>query len=169
MINILSIEQKSWIYDYLPNGEKTLVITSCCKKKNDSELKLKASERYKGQMFKATKTFAKNNQYHLLIISAKYGLLKPDDKINNYNLRIQNKNQAFKLRSKVVPILRIIIEEENYSRVIVIMGKLYQAVIENLFDDRFIILESKNGIFDYLKKLSKLNNLSNFFIEKYIK
>lgn len=160
MINILSIEQKSWIYDYLPDGQKTLVITSCCKKKNEVNLKLKASERYIGQMFRATKNFADNNQYDLLIISAKYGLLKPEDKIDNYNMKIQNKKEALGLRSKVVPKLQKIIENENYSRIIIILGKIYRFIIENLFDERFIILESRNGIFDYLKKLGELNRIS---------
>lgn len=160
MILILSIEQKSWISDYLPDGQKTLVITSCCKKKNEVNLKLKASERYIGQMFRATKTFADNNQYALLIISAKYGLLNPEDKIDNYNKKIQNKREALELRSKVVPKLQKIIENEKYSRIIIVLGKLYRSIIENLFDERFIILESKNGIFDYLKKLGELNRIS---------
>ena len=160
MIFILSIEQKPWISEYLPDGQKTLVITSCCKKKNEVNLKLKASERYIGQMFRATKNFADNNQYALLIISAKYGLLKPEDKIDNYNKKIQNKREALELRSKVVPKLQKIIENENYSRIIIVLGKLYRFIIENLFDERFIILESRNGIFDYLKKLGELNRIS---------
>lgn len=163
MINIINIEQESWIYDYLPNGEKTLIITSCSKKKNEIKTILKASERYIGQMFKATKKFAETNQYDLLIISAKYGLLKPESKIDNYNKRIQNKTQAIDLRAGVNPKLQEIIEREKYARIIIIMGKMYRFIIENLIDERFIILQSKNGIFDYLKKLSKLNNISESF------
>lgn len=163
MINIINIEQESWIYDYLPNGEKTLIITSCSKKKNEIKSILKASERYIGQMFKATKKFAEINQYDLLIISAKYGLLKPESKIDNYNKRIQNKTQAIDLRAEVNLKLQEIIERERYSRIIIIMGKMYRFIIENLIDERFIILQSKNGIFDYLKKLSKLNNISESF------
>jgi len=57
--------------------------------------------------------------------------------------------------------LKQILEKEKYKRVIVIMGKQYREVIEDLYDEKFIILESKNGYFDYLSKLKLLNDISN--------
>ncbi len=159
LLYILSVENKSWIADFLPDNKKTLVITSCSKKKVISEGKIKSIIRYNGQMFNMTKTFVKKNNYDLLIISAKYGLLKSEDKIENYELRLENQKQAIQLKAKVLPLLKTILKKEKYERIIVIMGRLYRTVIEDILDERFIFLESKNGIFDYLSKLSLLNNL----------
>jgi len=156
LLYILSIKNQNWFSEYLPDGKKTLVITSCSKRKDQSAGKIESIKRYTGQMFKMTKKFAENNNYNLLIISAKYGLLKPKDKIENYNLRLENEKQAIQLRQKVIPKLREILEKEKYERIIVIMGNLYKIVIEDLIDDRFVFLESKNGFFDYLSKLKTL-------------
>ena len=154
---MLSIKKLSWMTEFLPNGKNTLVITSCSKKKNSSEKLIKSSDRYIGQMFNATKRFSEDNDYDLLIISAKYGLLRSEEKITNYDQRLTTKKQAIDLRPCVLPKLKKIISENNYSRIIIIMGKLYRYILEELYDFRFIILESTNGIFDYLKKLSELN------------
>lgn len=143
--------------NFMPNQNKTLVITSCSKKKDQSVGKMKSAERYCGQLFNLTQKFANKKNYDLLIISAKYGLLKPDDPIENYDIRFQNQKEAIQLRPKVIPQLKEILKEENYERIIIIMGKLYRKVIEDLVDKRFVFLESKNGIFDYLKKMSQLN------------
>jgi cytoplasmic iron level regulating protein YaaA (DUF328/UPF0246 family) len=143
--------------DFLPNQKKTLIITSCSKKKDQSRGEMKSAKRYCGQFFNLTQQFAYKNDYDLLIISAKYGLLRPDDMIENYDLRLNNQKEALQLRSKVIPQLKEIIKEENYDRIIIIMGKLYKKVIEDLVDERFVFLESKNGIFDYIRKMSQLN------------
>ena len=160
MLFILSIEGQSWTNEFLPNNRKTLVLTSCSKKKDITKGKLESSKRYIGQMFNMTKQFVNNNNYDLLIISAKYGLLKPDEKIENYELRLQNQKQSIQLRPKVVPKLKKILEKEHYDRIIIIMGKIYRTVIEELIDEKFIFLESKNGIFDYLSKLKILNDFA---------
>ena len=160
LLFILSIEGQSWTNEFLPNNRKTLVLTSCSKKKDITKGKLESSKRYIGQMFNMTKQFVNNNNYDLLIISAKYGLLKPDEKIENYELRLQNQKQSIQLRPKVVPKLKKILEKEHYDRIIIIMGKIYRTVIEELIDEKFIFLESKNGIFDYLSKLKILNDFA---------
>lgn len=128
--------------------------------KNPAIGKIKSIDRYTGQIFNLTKNFIKKNKYDLLIISAKYGLLKPEDKIENYNYRLKNEKEAITLRIKVLDKLRNIIDDEKYDRIIVIMGKLYRVVIEEIIDERFIILESSNGFFDYIKKLSQLVKIS---------
>ncbi|GAG03681.1 unnamed protein product, partial [marine sediment metagenome] len=68
--------------------------------------------------------------------------------------------QSILLRPKVVPKLKRILEKEKYNRIIIIMGKLYQTVIEDLINEKFVFLESKNGIFDYLSKLKVLNDFA---------
>lgn len=157
LLYILNIKKNDWTQDFLPDGRKTLIITSCSKKKEKSNQKIESQKRYIGQIFNHTKNFANKNNYDLLIISAKHGLLHPEDKIYNYNRRLLNKKESLKLKPKVVPKLKKILKQENYKRIILIMGKLYRNIIEDLYDNRFVILESKNGIFDYLSKLKTLN------------
>ncbi len=156
LLFILTVKDHDWMADFIPNQKKTLVITSCSKKKDQSRGRMKSAARYCGQLFNLTHKFTSNNDYELLIISAKYGLLKPDDLIENYDLRLQNQKEALQLKPKVIPQLKKILKEEDYERIIIIMGKLYRKVIEDLVDERFVFLESKNGIFDYMKKMSQL-------------
>ncbi|MHA1285123.1 MAG: DUF6884 domain-containing protein [Promethearchaeota archaeon] len=89
-----------WIKDFLPNGKKTLVITSCSSRKKHTTKKIDCYERYNGQLFNMIKKFVEKNQYDLLILSAKYGLLKPKDKINYYNKKIRNKEDIILLKKK---------------------------------------------------------------------
>jgi len=147
---------------FLPDGKKTLVITSCSKTKKKIRKKIKAIERYKGQMFCMTVKFANQNNYDILILSAKYGVLKPNDKIGYYNKQINNQNDIFNLKPKVITKLSKIIENENYEKIIIIMGEKYRSLITELIDDRYLIMESKNGLFDYFSKLKKLFDLNDF-------
>jgi len=159
LLYILKIKKNDWIQNFLPDGKKTIIITSCSKKKDTSKKKIESYKRYTGQIFNLTTKFAEDNNYDLLIISAKYGLLHPEEKIYKYDQKLQNEKQVLELKPKVIPKLKKILKQESYERIIVIMGELYRKIIEEIYDDRFIVLESKNGLFDYLKKLKILNEI----------
>jgi len=104
---------------------RTLVITSCSKEKLDHPAP--AKDLYVGTLFRLVRQYAERNQYDLRIISAKYGLVTPDQKLEPYDLQIQNTGDVDRVQKLALPELHKIWGE--YGRVVVIMGKQYRKVI----------------------------------------
>lgn len=74
---------------------KRIVLISCTKSKNESakERPLPAKDLYTGAIFKKAYQYAKQlNPDRTYILSAKYGLLKPAEKICYYNETLKNKS-----------------------------------------------------------------------------
>lgn len=71
---------------------KKLLITGCSKKK--SETPGMAKKVYKGNLFRKCLELATKWNYDLLILSAKYGLLNPNDMIHPYEKVIKSKKEA---------------------------------------------------------------------------
>lgn len=145
--------------------EKVLVITSCSKKKRS--YKTTASDMYQGQLFKMVKKFAKTNNFDFKILSAKYGLLNPDEIIkpydkklkNNEDIKILQKDLIFKWNNLSVP----------YDFVLLIMGKYYRGVFEVLDQEKIIYFRSYNGIGGLLKIMKKFLKTRKETILKLIK
>tara|TARA_R100001082_G_scaffold95948_2_gene63344 strand:+ start:315 stop:755 length:441 start_codon:yes stop_codon:yes gene_type:complete len=69
--------------------EDTLIIISCGKRKYKGEHL--AKDLYCAPMFKKSRAYAELNSKHWRILSAKYGVLHPDDKVHNYDHTIKDK------------------------------------------------------------------------------
>ncbi len=80
----------------------------------------------------------------LKILSAKYGLLEPDEQIEYYDYRM-DKQRAEELRPIVVDELQQLILEREYERVVVNMGKEYRMAIRGFDDGLDIIPEYIGG------------------------
>ena len=148
-------------------GKKVLVITSCTAEKlgNTSETIAKAKEMYKGRMFKLTRRLCERMNWDYVIISAKYGLLFPDEEITGYEKFLRTKGDIEEIKPKVLPKLSTILPK--YDKFLVIAGQTYREVIKSLMDRRFLTLQSK-GYGDLCSKISDaLSNtdakLSNYF------
>lgn len=152
------------------NDKKILVITSCSAKKRQSSKLMQAIDLYNGGFFNQIKKFVKLHKFDLKIISAKYGLLSAKDKISNYNQRIKNNNDIFRLQKLVNP--KLISEIPNYDRVLILMGGDYKQVIESLVNYKFVFFFDRRGIGGYkslmtsLFKLDKKNLFKLLFQEK---
>ena len=86
-----------------------------------------------------------------MVISAKYSLLSPDDKIKTYNKVLSKKSDADAIRDQVEEKLTPILE--NYDKILIIAGKNYREVLKGVIDGRFYILK-KGGIGEMLHVLS---------------
>lgn len=75
-----------------------------------------------------------NPSIDICILSAEYGLLKPEEKIPYYD-RKMDKERAEELRSEVVPALENKIVSGGYERVVVNMGTQYRHAIEGFADE----------------------------------
>jgi len=89
-----------------------------------------------------------------LIISAKYGLLKPNQLIKNYNKKLLNKTDALQIKIKFKNQIKKLFN--NYNKIFLIGGnKYYRIVFEGLNDKKFNYIKSKSLGF-LLKKVKNL-------------
>ena len=74
-----------------------LVLVSCCGEKLEG--KHKAEDLYQSQLFKASAAWAKANGKQWAILSAKYGLVWPDQVIESYDVKLSDAKQRPYLKS----------------------------------------------------------------------
>lgn len=152
----LKIDEGPRYVDEIPfdelKGKKVLVITSCTAKKlsNSPTVKAKAKDMYQGRLFKRVRKLCEKMGWDYVIISAKYGLLFPNDEIAGYEKVIKTKKDIQNLKSIVYEKLKKIIP--RYDVILLIMGKRYREVLSDILNENFIILRSK-GYGDLCSKL----------------
>ncbi len=127
----------------LKKGEKVLIITECSKEKlgYTSSVKAPAKLMYQGRLFKTVKEYAETMGFDYVIISAKYGLIFPDEMIEGYEKVLQTTDDVEKIRSIVEEKLKPILND--YEKIVVIAGEKYRETLRNLWDERFITVRSK--------------------------
>jgi hypothetical protein len=127
----------------LEKGENVLIITECTKQKRgySSSTKTTAREMYTGRLFKSVKRYCEAMGFDYVIISAKYGLLLPEDIIRGYEKVLRTNEDITAIRHSVDSRLPSLIR--NYDKIIVIAGEKYRKTLYNLWDQRFIILRSR--------------------------
>ena len=123
---------------------KFLLIVSCSGKKNKTKKKIPAIKRYEGVYYKVINKLKRENKFpsnlDVIIISAKYGFLKQNDLIENYDLKM-NKKQARKLNKSIVRDLRNYTRDKKYKEIFINLGKDYMLSIEGF--EQFIPKETK--------------------------
>lgn len=126
----------------------TLLLQSCSARKVETGNQLPALERYDGYFFriikKAIRDGAFDTSLDLRILSAKYGILSPDDHIEYYDQKIST-DRAIDLRGDTISELRQLIQTKGYEKVVINMASEYRHVIRG-FDEGFdIIVHEVNG------------------------
>ena len=167
----LKINKESIYSEEIPleelEGKKVLVITSCTAKKlsNSLNVKVKAKNLYQGRLFKSVRKLCEKMGWDYVIISAKYGLVFPDDEIEGYNEVLKTKEDVKRLKPLVIPKLKEIIEK--YDVILVIAGKKYRDVIDDVFSNKFIILQAK-GYGDFCKKVDSISQLHQSTLNNFL-
>jgi hypothetical protein len=112
-----------------------LLMLGCSQKKDPSPSSLKALHRYQGVNFRVLKKFLAERAFprtlDICIISAQYGLLHPDDLIEDYDVRM-TPQRARELHPRVMDGLQNLLSEKSYGELFVNMGKDYLPAIEGL-------------------------------------
>jgi hypothetical protein len=116
--------------DKLPNR---IVIISCGKSKNNGPDCL-AKEAYKGRSFLLKRKYAELSGQPWLILSAKYGLLKPDKEIDpNYNMTVSTKSDVQQLALKIAKQIPDFLEYSIADEVIFLGPGAYVQALEKAF------------------------------------
>ena len=127
----------------MKKGQKVLVITGCTKDKlgYNASVKAPAKQMYQGRLFKTVRNYCETMGFDYVIISAKYGLIFPNEVIEGYEKVLRTKEDVKNIQPLVEEKLRPLLKD--YDRIVVIAGKRYREVLKNLWDERFGAIKSK--------------------------
>lgn len=124
----------------------SVYLIACSKTKNDHETP--ASEMYTSTLFVKSMQHAKFQDGNVAILSAKYGLLLPDDFIEPYNETLSDMKKAERV-AWAKKVYSSLIEKFGKSTYIFLAGKnYYQPLVKLMEDDdiSYIILMEGMGI-----------------------
>lgn len=112
-----------------------LLVIGCSQTKDSSPHSMEALERYQGVNFNVIKKFKRERKLpddvDIVIISAKYGLLKADTVIDDYDMQMTEK-RAQKLHSDIIQKFRGLFSQKKYDEIFVNMGKNYLPAIKGI-------------------------------------
>lgn len=116
---------------------KHLLVISCSERKNKSQGAIPAIERYTGAWYGVINKLKRESRYplnlNIVIISAKYGFLEPDDLIEDYDLRMTEK-RAKELNHGIISKFKTLLEGNHYNTIFINLGKDYLPAIDGLED-----------------------------------
>lgn len=93
-----------------------------------------ARDAYVSPYFKKNRAYAERFADQWVILSAKYGFLQPDTKIQNYNVTFLNSaSNPISIRDLKRQVRRM--KLDGFGDILVIGGSDYAAVIQEAFDD----------------------------------
>ena len=140
---------------------KHLLIISCSGRKDKSEGKMPAIDRYTGVFYSVIKKLKREGKFpgnvDVLIISAKFGLLKPNEPIGCYDLKMNSK-QAIKLNKNIISALGKYLEGKEYGEVFINLGKDYMLSVsgyEELLPKNAKIILAEGGIGQKMSQMKK--------------
>jgi len=127
------------------NSNRLLCVISCGKSKiwdrHHDEGLVQAADAYVGAFFKCNKEYAvKFHNNNWLILSAKYGFIKPTTLIGNYNAKFKSSKISPEQQKHFFDQVSILIED--HRRVLVLGGKVYVSICRSIFKEFGIEVEA---------------------------
>jgi hypothetical protein len=145
---------------------KELVIVTCVKEKRKG--RQKAKDLYISDLFKKMKQYAETYDYDWRIISAKHGLIDPEDIIESYEeesldqFKLLKGKQTTDLKTKKKALKKIIEVQlepilNTYNEIILMCGKNYRDVLLPLLKNKKVVnyFKGTKGIGEIKQKLTK--------------
>ena len=115
--------------------KRRLLIVSCSARKRQVSNPTPAWELYNGVIFRTLKRLKREGMFpedvDLLILSALYGIITPNELIKSYDLKM-TREIAIRLAPKNVTKLRTIMGRNNYQSVFINVGKTYLLALQPL-------------------------------------
>ena len=108
--------------------KQSLLIIACSGRKIKTPGRIPAFERYDGNSYRILRKAIREGYFpdnlDILIISAKFGLLGWDEKIEGYD-QLMSRDQAIKLRSSIQEDLKSFLDGKHYDKLFMNMGATY--------------------------------------------
>ena len=115
----------------------TLLIQSCSGNKNNYDGLVPAMELYDGYFFRILKKAKRENKLRddvdIMILSAKHSLIEPDEEISYYD-RVMDSKRAEELNQDVLSALTCKLDQKNYDKVVLNLGKTYKKAVDGIED-----------------------------------
>ena len=132
--------------------KKSLLIISCSGKKDKASGKLPALMRYKGPFYPTLHKAIRENRLpkylDILIISAKHGLLKSEDLIEDYDQEM-DVPRANELRPHIQADLKAFLSGKDYDQLFNGLWKVYNKTLEGFdlgkYCEHVITVETNRG------------------------
>lgn len=150
---------KGYLYrNVFSHFKDNLLIISCSQSKSEKPNPGPAIDIYDGPFYKMFRKTDKkiSDNVHLMIISAKYGIIGPYDPIEKYNKKMTRK-RAEKLNEPLKKELSRFLNENNFSEVFISLGKDYKLAIEGT-DFGMNVKEAEGRIGEKLSQTKKWLN-----------
>jgi len=151
------------------NFRRRLLIIGCSNKKNKFDRLETALNIYDGPNYRSIKKMKRSNNFpddvQIIIISAKYGMIFPDQLIGYYDQKMTAK-QSELLRSEMKKKLKKYVCEKNFFECFINLGKTYRDSIQDFTFPRHLIPkyadgkigEKRSEMLQWLKNESAQNN-----------
>lgn len=115
------------------DGADRLLITSCSKRKRDLGGRAPAIDVYDGAYYRTLKKWERENEQNedeldSLILSAKYGLIPPEYKIELYDERLDSSPDE-DFREEVAVDVKNYLRYRNYDEILVVAGNHYREAL----------------------------------------
>ena len=143
---------------------KTIALISCSKKKNRAHHPICAKDLYCGAYYK--KAYACVQRLHIdeiYILSAKYGLVHPDQQIEYYDQSLNKASSAYRKEwsTKVKKQLQDVGVNLAKDQLIILVGKkYYQYIIDRIDNPQIIIVGKGLSIGKKMQLFDTLNSLN---------
>lgn len=125
----------------------------------------KASEMYIGRLFTEKYAWimmkAKEND-QIFILSGKYGLLRPDEIINPYNLKLSTQNQTYKQKWKKMVINQLIKQKVSFKEHAVFATSKEYETFADLFPSKEFVRDDIKLIYP----TAKIGYQSQYYTEQ---
>jgi hypothetical protein len=131
---------------------KIAVITSCSK--NKSEFSGPAWLVNRGQLLRLVIDYSNLINADLFILSAKFGLINADTKIEPYNQKLKTKNDISRIQVQANKKFDQLVQ--HYDNIIIIMGRFYRSVFYDLSNKKIMIIDDPRGIGGYYQRVVEL-------------
>jgi len=126
----------------------SLLVQSCSSTKEPVDSPVPAIDLYDGYFFRIIKKAQRTNRFRsdtdIIIISAKHGVVEPDDEIGYYDRRMDTE-RANELNDEVLRAIGDFVAENKHDKVWINLGKDYLPAVEGIEDTVDIPVEYIEG------------------------
>lgn len=113
-----------------------LLLMSCSRRKRDMPGTVLALQRYDGPAFRVVRRYLRESDdplLHICVLSAEHGLITSDDRIADYDRKMDTERAA-ELRESVLATLKAMLRQKRYAEVFVCTSRMYLNALQGIDD-----------------------------------